>query len=164
MAEKEYRIVITNETTDKESAPISTIGDANSQARKPDNARAVNAESSSSFAMALTATNQIRSYIDQAIGMQLSQVAFQTGSQTLQMRANAFSSFAGNGLSLGITAIERGAEAAAKGAAGALISFAVSTIQNMISIQNAKQMENESLGLKKSRIGYATNRSRGGAT
>ena len=110
----------------------------------------------------MVATNVIKPYVQQAISFGVSQVEMETGSASLQRRAQAYSSIGSSAISI-VTAGIMGGAAGAAGAAGVmLLQTMIESAMNAQTIQNQKQMEQENIALRKSRAGLSINRSREG--
>ena len=162
--EGEYRVIIENRTDDS-GAPVST-GKSNAEQPSEGVPAKKKQERGSGNLMAnvMVATNVIKPYVQQAASFGVSQIEMQTGSAALQRRAQAYASI-GSSASSVITAGIMGGPAAALGAAG-IMAFQ-SMIQAAMThnvIQMQKQIEQESIELRKSRVGLSINRSRGGGT
>jgi hypothetical protein len=160
----EYRIIIENRTDDS-GAPVST---GKSNAEQPSEGVPAQKKQIQNggnlMANVMVATNVIKPYIQQAVSFGLSQIEMHTGSASLQRRAQAYASIA-SGVSSIVTAGMMGGAPAAIGAAGLMaIQSTIQAAMTYSVIQMQKQVEQESIELRRSRVGLSINRSRGGGT
>ena len=160
--EKNYHVIIENRTAENPT-PVSTSASSagdNEQA-SPVTPTSVN-KGGSFLSNVMVSTNVIKPYIQQAASFGISQIEMDTGSAAMQRQYQAYSSI-GSSASAIVTAGIMGGPAAMFGAAGMMV------LQSMIqaeftrqAINNQKQLEQESISLRKSRIGMSMNKSRGG--
>jgi len=163
MPDTNYTIVIKNETDGQSSTPVSTEGGGKTNAGNPAVAteQAEASAKGQGFATAMVAVQQISPWVQKVANFGISQVGFQTGSDSLQRKMEAVSGIA---TSIGSIAIATAINpvAGAVSAVMSLLNSLTSTIENSVNISNQKTLETESIGLKRSRLGIATNHSRGG--
>jgi hypothetical protein len=158
----EYRVIIENRTDDS-GAPVSTAGTNTKQAAEGAPVSAQKSKSSDGMmADVMVATNVIKPYVQQVASFGISQIEMSTGSADLQRKAQAFSSLASSTISV-VAATAAGGLAAGAAAAGVmLLQGAIQSQMNFVTIRNQKLLEDESIALRKSRIGLSINGSRGG--
>lgn len=162
--EGEYRVIIENRTDDS-GAPVST---GKSNAEQPSEGVPAQKKQSQNggnlMANVMVATNVIKPYIQQAVSFGLSQIEMQTGSASLQRRAQAYSAI-GSSVSSIVAAGMTGGLPAAVGAAGVMaIQSIFQSSMTYSAMQMQKQIEQDSIDLRRSRAGMSINRSRGGGT
>lgn len=161
----EYRITIINgtEQTTDQRTPVATQQTIQDNTQKADKPKVVgDKQNAGALAMALTATSQLKSYVDNAINFGIANIGFETGSIEAQRKMQTISSAMSTASSVAISGIVGGIGTAGLSLAIMGLNAMISTMQNSIQIQNQKQLESESLNLRKSRLGVAINRSRGG--
>lgn len=157
MDEKQYRIIIENET-DGDSTPVAGARSNNTV----NTASIAKKKASGTNASGLVAVNAIKPYISQAINFGMSQIGNTTGNVELQRKAQAFSSILGTVSSIGIAAWVGGPVTAAATAAVMAVQGIVSASFRAVEISTQKRIENENIALRKSRLGMAVNHSRTG--
>ena len=159
--------VIITDNTQGDRTPVSTQrepngtdsgrgADQNESERRADRGQSV---------AGLVAIQQIMPYVNSAVNFSVSQIQMQTGSAELQQRAQLVTGMTSTAISIGLGAAVGGVHGAAVSAALAALQGAISYVQNSMIISQQKQLEDENLRLKRSRIGMTVNRSRtGGVT
>lgn len=159
----EYRILIENKTAD-EGAPVSTSpnGDNIPEAVPADKAVKDSENGGGKLAQVMVATNVIKPYIQQAVSFSVSQIEMESGSASLQRRAEAFGSAASSVGGVVAAGIMGGPAAAVAAGATMLVQKIVQAEFQRMAIANQKRMEQESISLQRSRLGLSANRSRGG--
>jgi hypothetical protein len=159
----EYRILIENKTAD-EGAPVSTSpnGENIPEAVPADKGGKDSENGGGKLAQVMVATNVIKPYIQQAVSFSVSQIEMESGSASLQRRAEAFGGAASSVGGIVAAGIMGGPSAAVVAGATMLVQKIVQAEFQRMAIANQKRMEQESISLQRSRLGLSANRSRGG--
>lgn len=161
MEEKQYRVIIEDNTENRADVPVSGSDDMTRPVRPgatPTVSKATKAVDKGAVAAGLVAVCQIRPYVDTAINFCVSQISLTTGSEEAQQRAQAVNGMVSSATSLGIAAIAGGIPGLAAAAGMMAIAFA----QHNYTVNVKKAIEAENINLRTSRLGAATNRSRQG--
>lgn len=161
MEEKQYRVIIEDNTENRADVPVSGSDDLTRPVRPgeaPTVSKATKAVDKGAVAAGLVAVCQIRPYVDTAINFCVSQISLTTGSEEAQQRAQAVNGMVSSATSLGIAAIAGGIPGLAAAAGMMAIAFA----QHNYTVNVKKAIEAENINLRTSRLGAATNRSRQG--
>lgn len=159
---EKIEVVISNQT-DKTDNPVSLPDNVPSSHTMPPEQAERNKEKGMNVA-GLVAVNQLTPYITQAINFGISQISMSVGSDELQRKAQVMSSIGGTAASIGMAALTGGIPGAAIMAGIQLMNGLISMEYNKVAIANQKQIENENIGLRKSRAGLSANKSRTGGT
>ena len=162
MEEKQYRVIIEDNTESRSDIPVSGSDDLTNPVRPgsvPTVQKSAKAVDKGAVAAGLVAVASIRPYVDMAVNFGISQISLVTGSEEAQQRAQAVNGMVSSATSLGIAAIAGGIPGLAAAAGMMAIAFS----QHNYTVNVKKAIEAENINLRTSRLGAATNRSRGGA-
>ena len=165
MEEKQYRVIIEDNTESRSDIPVSGSDDLTRPVRPgaaPTVSKATKAVDKGAVAAGLVAVCQIRPYVDTAINFGVSQISLTTGSEEAQQRAEAIKSAVSSATTLGFAAIVGGVPGFVAAAGMIAIDKAFAFAQNQFTINTKKSIEIENINLRTSRLGAATNRSRQG--
>ena len=161
MEEKQYRVIIEDNTESRSDIPVSGSDDLTKPVRPgsvPTVQKSAKAVDKGAVAAGLVAVASIRPYVDMAVNFGISQISLVTGSEEAQQRAQAVNGMVSSATSLGIAAIAGGIPGLAAAAGMMAIAFA----QHNYTVNVKKAIEAENINLRTSRLGAATNRSRQG--
>lgn len=162
MEEKQYRVIIEDNTENRADVPVSGSDDLTRPVRPgaaPTVSKAAKAVDKGAVAAGLVAVDQLRPYVETAINFGVSQISLTTGSAEAQQRAAAITSAVSSAKTLGFAAIAGGIP----GLAASAVMMAIAFAQHNYTLNAQKAIEAENINLRTSRLGAATNRSRGGA-
>ena len=165
MEEKQYRVIIEDNTENRADVPVSGSDDMTRPVRPgatPTVSKATKAVDKGAVAAGLVAVGQIRPYVDMAINFGVSQISLTTGSAEAQQRAAAITSAASSATTLGIAALAGGVPGLATAAGMIAVQKAIAFAQHQFTVNAQKAVEAENINLRTSRLGAATNRSRQG--
>lgn len=162
----DVRIVITNET-EGDRVPVSTPDSpqGTTAAAPVSQKKAEKEKDRGALVAGVVVAQQVKPYVDQIIGLGVSQIQATTGSAELQQRIQVVSGMVSSVASIGMGAIVGGVPGAVVSTALTAISGTISLVQNTIAIETNRRIERESIDRKTSRLGQSVNRSRtGGVT
>ena len=165
MEEKQYRVIIEDNTESRADIPVSGSDDLTKPVRPgsvPTVQKSAKAVDKGAVAAGLVAVASIRPYVDMAVNFGISQISLVTGSAEAQQRAEAIKSAVSSATTLGYAALFGGVPGLATAAGMIAIDKAFAFAQHQFTINTKKSIEIENINLRTSRLGAATNRSRQG--
>lgn len=165
MEEKQYRVIIEDNTESRADIPVSGSDDLTKPVRPgsvPTVQKSAKAVDKGAVAAGLVAVASIRPYVDMAVNFGISQISLVTGSAEAQQRAEAIKSEVSSATTLGYAALFGGVPGLATAAGMIAVQKAIAFAQHQFTVNAQKAIEAENIGLRTSRLGAATNRSRQG--
>lgn len=162
----DVRIIITNET-EGDRVPVSTPDSPQGTpaAAPVSQKKAEKEQDRGNFVAGVVVTQQVKPYVEQVIGFNVSQIQATTGSAELQQRMQVVSGAVSAVASIGMGAIVGGVPGAVVSTALTALNGTISAVQHSVALQIQRQIEQEGIDRKTSRLGQSVNRSRtGGVT
>lgn len=159
----DFRVIITNET-EGDRVPVSTPDSpqGTTAAAPVSQRKAEKAKDQGNIVAGIVVAQQVKPYVEQVIGYNVSQIQATTGSAELQQRMQVVSGAVSTVATIGMGALIGGVPGAVVSAALTALNGTISAVQHSVTLQIQRSIEQESIDRKTSRLGQSVNRSRTG--